>query len=181
MCPATRQLSDNTRAYERRKHRTRSATNRQTFPSSSKVSRFFPGSPFSRLKHFAANELWFDHKIPTRAIFIVTHNVEEAVVLADRIIVLGRNPAHIHADVKVEIPHPRDRKSPKFVELVDSIYRVLTKLEHKDDTAPSRTYARGVSGAHQPPALGSVRIIFRWRMRKVRIALCDVRTRPDPV
>jgi NitT/TauT family transport system ATP-binding protein len=67
------------------------------------------------------------------------------VVLADRIIVLGRNPAHIHADFAVEIPHPRDRKAPKFVELVDSIYRVLTKPDHKDDAAPPRTYAPGVA------------------------------------
>jgi NitT/TauT family transport system ATP-binding protein len=111
----------------------------------------FMDEPFSALDVLTAEtlrgellELWLGHKIPTRAIFIVTHNIEEAVVLADRIIVLGRNPAHIHADFKVETPHPRDRKAPKFVELVDSIYRVLTKPEHKDDTAPPRTYAPGV-------------------------------------
>jgi NitT/TauT family transport system ATP-binding protein len=111
----------------------------------------FMDEPFSALDVLTAEtlrgellELWLGHKIPTRAIFIVTHNIEEAVVLADRIIVLGRNPAHIHADFRVEIPHPRDRKAPKFVELVDSIYRILTKPEHKDDTAPPRTYAPGV-------------------------------------
>src|SRR4029077_7913775 len=60
-------------------------------------------------------------------------------------IVLGRNPAHIHADFKVDIPHPRDRKSARFVELVDSIYRILTQPEHKDDTAPPRTYAPGAT------------------------------------
>jgi NitT/TauT family transport system ATP-binding protein len=111
----------------------------------------FMDEPFSALDVLTAEtlrgellELWLGHKIPTRAIFIVTHNIEEAVVLADRIIVLGRNPAHIHADFRVEIPHPRDRKAAKFVELVDSIYRVLTKPEHKDDSAPPRTYAPGV-------------------------------------
>jgi len=111
----------------------------------------FMDEPFSALDVLTAEtlrgellELWLGHKIPTRAIFIVTHNIEEAVVLADRIIVLGRNPAHIHADFAVEVPHPRDRKAPKFVELVDSIYRVLTQPEHKDRTAPLRTYAPGV-------------------------------------
>jgi len=111
----------------------------------------FMDEPFSALDVLTAEtlrgellELWLGHKIPTRAIFIVTHNIEEAVVLADRIIVLGRNPAHIHADFTVAISHPRDRKAPKFVELVDSIYRVLTKPEHKDDSAPPRTYAPGV-------------------------------------
>ena len=111
----------------------------------------FMDEPFSALDVLTAEtlrgellELWLDHKIPTRAIFIVTHNIEEAVVLADRIIVLGRNPAHIHADFTVDIPHPRDRKAAKFVELVDFIYRVLTQPDHKDETAPLRTYGPGV-------------------------------------
>src|SRR5712692_8372 len=111
----------------------------------------FMDEPFSALDVLTAEtlrgellELWLDHKIPTRAIFIVTHNIEEAVVLADRIIVLGRNPAHIHADFTVDIPHPRDRKAAKFVELVDFIYRVLTQPDHKDETAPLRTSGPGV-------------------------------------
>jgi NitT/TauT family transport system ATP-binding protein len=112
----------------------------------------FMDEPFSALDVLTAEtlrgellELWLGHKIPTRAIFIVTHNIEEAVVLADRIIVLGRNPAHIHADFTVDLAHPRDRKAAKFVELVDSIYRVLTRPEHKDETSPPRTYGAGVA------------------------------------
>src|SRR5258707_11599051 len=76
----------------------------------------FMDQPFSPLDELTAEtlrgellELCLGHKIPTRAIFIVTHNIEEAVVLADRIIVLGRNPAHIHAYFCVGLPHPRDR------------------------------------------------------------------------
>jgi NitT/TauT family transport system ATP-binding protein len=106
----------------------------------------FMDEPFSALDVLTAEtlrgellELWLGRKIPTRAIFIVTHNIEEAVVLADRIIVLGRNPAHIHADFTVDIPQPRDHKAPKFVALVDSIYRVLTRPDHQDPTAPSKT------------------------------------------
>src|SRR5260370_29429474 len=91
-------------------------------------------------------ELWLDHKIPTRAIFIVTQNMEEAVVLGDRIIVLGRNPAHIHADFMVDLPHPRDRKAAHFVELVDAIYRVLTQPDHKGEVVPARVYAPGATG-----------------------------------
>src|ERR1700675_371167 len=111
----------------------------------------FMDEPFSALDVLTAEtlrgellELWLENKIPTRAIFIVTHNIEEAVVLADRIIVLGRNPAHIHADLAVNLSYPRDRKSPQFVELVDTIYRVLTRPDHKDEIAPHRTYAPGV-------------------------------------
>src|ERR1700726_112309 len=101
----------------------------------------FMDEPFSALDVLTAEtlrgellELWLGHKIPTRAIFIVTHNIEEAVVLADRIIVLGRNPAHIHADFKVDIPHPRDRKGAHFLELVDAIYRVLTRPDAEHET-----------------------------------------------
>src|ERR1700738_3616379 len=103
----------------------------------------FMDEPFSALDVLTAEtlrgellELWLGHKIPTRAIFIVTHNIEEAVVLADRIIVLGKNPAHIHADFKVEIAHPRDRKAPRFVALVDAIYRVLTHPDLRHDLSP---------------------------------------------
>ena len=110
----------------------------------------FMDEPFSALDVLTAEtlrgellELWLGHKIPTRAIFIVTHNIEEAVVLADRIIVLGRNPAHIHADFRVDMPHPRDRKSAHFLELVDSIYRILTRPDHRDEAAPPRTYGPG--------------------------------------
>ncbi len=110
----------------------------------------FMDEPFSALDVLTAEtlrgellELWLGRKIPTRAIFIVTHNIEEAVVLADRIIVLGRNPAHIHADFRVDMPHPRDRKSAHFIELVDSIYRILTRPDHKDAAAPLKTFGPG--------------------------------------
>lgn len=110
----------------------------------------FMDEPFSALDVLTAEtlrgellELWLDHKIPTRAIFIVTHNIEEAVVLADRIVVLGRNPAHIHADFFVDMPHPRDRKSSSFIELVDEIYRVLTRPDHEHDAVPPKTTLPG--------------------------------------
>src|SRR5262249_43504387 len=71
-------------------------------------------------------------RIPTRAIFMVTHNIEESVLLADRVVVLGRNPARIRADFAVTLPHPRDRKAAGFFEHVDHIYKVLTQpaVEH---------------------------------------------------
>jgi NitT/TauT family transport system ATP-binding protein len=111
----------------------------------------FMDEPFSALDVLTAEtlrgellELWLDKKIPTRAIFIVTHNIEEAVELADRIIVLGRNPAHIHANFTVDIAHPRDHKAPAFVELVDGIYRALTKPDHAGEALPAGgTHAAG--------------------------------------
>ncbi len=105
----------------------------------------FMDEPFSALDVLTAEtlrgellELWLGKKIPTRAIFIVTHNIEEAVLLADRIIVLGRNPAHIHAEFSVDSPYPRDRKTARFLDLVDLIYRALTRQDHPELTpAPS--------------------------------------------
>jgi NitT/TauT family transport system ATP-binding protein len=101
----------------------------------------FMDEPFSALDVLTAEnlrsellELWANKTMPTKAVFLVTHNIEEAVLLADRIIVLGRNPGHIRTDFRVQIPHPRERKSKPFTELVDYIYKVLTK----PDTAPAQ-------------------------------------------
>lgn len=94
----------------------------------------FMDEPFSALDVLTAEnlrsellELWINHKMPTRCIFIVTHNIEEAVLLADRVIVLGRNPARIRSDFEIDIPQYRDRKSPRFLAYVDFIYKALTK------------------------------------------------------
>src|ERR1700719_2118294 len=94
----------------------------------------FMDEPFSALDVLTAEnlrsellELWLSKKMPTSAIFIVTHNIEEAVLLADRVIVLGRNPAGVRADFPIELAQPRDRKSPRFVELVDYIYKIMTQ------------------------------------------------------
>ena len=99
----------------------------------------FMDEPFSALDVLTAEnlrgellELWLNKKMPTSAIFIVTHNIEEAVMMADRVMVLGRNPARVRSDFNIRLPHPRDRKSSKFVELVDYIYKVMTEpdVEH---------------------------------------------------
>jgi NitT/TauT family transport system ATP-binding protein len=94
----------------------------------------FMDEPFSALDVLTAEtlrgellELWHDQKIPTRAIFIVTHNIEEAVVLADRVIVLASHPATIREDFEITLLQPRSRKSEAFETLVDHIYRVLTQ------------------------------------------------------
>jgi len=86
----------------------------------------FMDEPFSALDVLTAEnlrsellELWANKAMPTKAIFLVTHNIEEAVLLADRIIVLGRNPGHIRTDFRVQLAQPRDRKSEPFTQLVD--------------------------------------------------------------
>jgi NitT/TauT family transport system ATP-binding protein len=105
----------------------------------------FMDEPFSALDVLTAEnlrsellELWAKKTMPTKAVFIVTHNIEEAVLLADRIIVLGRNPGHIRTDFKVQLAQPRDRKSEPFTQLVDYIYKVLTKPDVAPAEAPEQ-------------------------------------------
>ncbi len=105
----------------------------------------FMDEPFSALDVLTAEnlrsellELWANKAMPTKAIFLVTHNIEEAVLLADRIVVLGRNPGHIRTDFRVQLPQPRDRKSEPFTQLVDYIYKVLTRPDLAPAEAPDQ-------------------------------------------
>ena len=126
----------------------------------------FLDEPFSALDVLTAEnlraellELWLKKKIPTRAIFLVTHNIEEAIFLADRAIVLARNPARIRVDFDVKLPHPRNRKSPQFLELVDYVYTTLTQPEVQP--APFSVDVKLVNKADRPspsyPALPHAR------------------------
>lgn len=95
--------------------------------------------PFSALDFLTAEnlrsellDLWLDHRIPTQAILMVTHGIEEAVFMADRIVILSKNPARVIKDLGVTLPHPRNRKSPEFTNLVDQVYKVVTGWEEKE-------------------------------------------------
>ncbi|CAM4520285.1 nitrate/sulfonate/bicarbonate ABC transporter ATP-binding protein [Nocardia ninae] len=89
--------------------------------------------PFSALDVLTAENLrtelvnlWATEGFPTKAICVVTHNIEEAVQLADRVLVLGSNPGRIIAEIQVSQPRPRDRRAPWFEAMVDQIYGLLT-------------------------------------------------------
>ncbi|MCS6827416.1 MAG: ABC transporter ATP-binding protein, partial [Caldilinea sp.] len=96
--------------------------------------------PFSALDVLSAEslrsdliELWLEGKIPTKAILMVTHNIEEAIMLADRIVVMDKGPGRIVADLSVELLYPRQRNTPAFTALVDRVYALLagqTQAEH---------------------------------------------------
>lgn len=102
--------------------------------------------PFSALDVLTAEnlrfellDLWLEKRIPTQSILIVTHGIEEAVTLADRIIVLGRNPGRIRAELRVNLPHYRDRKNPQFQALVDQVYKILTNPDISYETETKKT------------------------------------------
>jgi len=75
--------------------------------------------------------LWAQPDFPTKCICIVTHDIEEAVLLADRVLVLGSNPGHIKAEVPILLPRPRDRRSPTFETAVDRLYAILTGRDER--------------------------------------------------
>ncbi|MGQ9698267.1 MAG: ABC transporter ATP-binding protein [Armatimonadota bacterium] len=88
--------------------------------------------PFSALDVLSAEalrgellELWSEGKIPTRAILMVTHNIEEAVFMADRIVVMEKGPGRVVTELSVDLPQPRHRRSPEFLNWVDRVYGLL--------------------------------------------------------
>ncbi len=90
--------------------------------------------PFSALDPLTAEglreevlQLWRDPQLPPEAVLLVTHNIEEAIQLADRVVVLSRRPGHVLAEVVIDLPRPRDRKSPAFYELTDRVYSLITE------------------------------------------------------
>src|SRR3982751_3673719 len=90
--------------------------------------------PFSALDVLTAEnlrtdliELWGNGKLPIKAIMLVTHNIEEAVLMCDRVLLFSSNPAKISADIHINLPQPRDRTTREFEDYVDRIYVEMTK------------------------------------------------------
>jgi NitT/TauT family transport system ATP-binding protein len=88
--------------------------------------------PFSALDVLSAEalrgelmELWLGKAIPTQAVLMVTHNIEEAVFMADRIVVMDKDPGHVVTEFKVTLHHPRHRKGTAFQALVDRVYAAV--------------------------------------------------------
>jgi len=93
----------------------------------------FMDEPFSALDVLTAenlrgeiDDLWNAGTFPSKSILIVTHNIEEAVYLADRVVILGANPGRIRGELTIDLPRPHDRLHPRFKALVDYVYKVMT-------------------------------------------------------
>ncbi len=89
--------------------------------------------PFSALDVLTAEtlrtdflDLWIERQLPTKSVLLVTHNIEEAVMMCDRILVLSANPGRIAAEIPVRLPHPRSRLDAEFHNIVDEFYSILT-------------------------------------------------------
>ncbi|MDQ2821721.1 MAG: nitrate/sulfonate/bicarbonate ABC transporter ATP-binding protein [Pseudomonadota bacterium] len=72
-------------------------------------------------------ELWDSQQIPTRGIVVVSHNIEEAVMMADRIIILSSDPGRIVSEVKIDLPRPRTGEAARVRELIDEVYGLMTR------------------------------------------------------
>ncbi len=99
--------------------------------------------PFSALDVLTAEtlrsdliDLWCEGRLPIKTILMVTHNIEEAVLMCDRIIVLSSHPGRIASEIRVTLPHPRNRLDPTFRQLVDNIYALMTR--RSTTTQPGR-------------------------------------------
>src|SRR5690349_11759815 len=89
--------------------------------------------PFSALDVLTAEtlrtdflDLWADRQLPIRGVILVTHNIEEAVLMCDRVLVFGSNPGRIVSEIKIGLSQPRKRLDPAFRDLVERIYVEMT-------------------------------------------------------
>jgi len=71
-------------------------------------------------------ELWQERRIPTKGILLVSHNIEEAVSMADRVLIFSSDPGRVRAEIPVALEHPRDTESAAFRQIVDEIYGLMT-------------------------------------------------------
>ena len=90
--------------------------------------------PFSALDVLTAEtlrtdliDLWSEGKLPIKSVLMVTHNIEEAVLMCDRILVFSSNPGRVASELTVPFPHPRNRLDPAFRQMVDDIYALMTR------------------------------------------------------
>jgi NitT/TauT family transport system ATP-binding protein len=113
--------------------------------------------PFSALDVLTAEtlrtdliDLWIEGRLPIQSILMVTHNIEEAVLLCDRLLIFSSNPGRVAAEVEIDLVHPRNRLDPEFRRLVDDIYARMTnraQAEKAERRAPAGFAGTGVGMA----------------------------------
>lgn len=101
--------------------------------------------PFSALDILTAENLrgdlinlWTSKKTNLKTMLIVTHNIEEAVYMADRILIFGSDPGNIRAEMKVSLAHPRDDKEAQLEKLVDQVYQTISEVNFQTKKTGSK-------------------------------------------
>ena len=115
--------------------------------------------PFSALDVLTAEnlrtdllELWSEGDLPIKGIILVTHNIEEAVLMCDRVCLFSTNPGKIVSEIPIPLRQPRDRNDPAFSALVERIYVEMTarraeRLAQKNERATMGTILHRVSAS----------------------------------
>jgi NitT/TauT family transport system ATP-binding protein len=118
--------------------------------------------PFSALDVLTAEtlrtdflDLWGEGRMPIKGVVLVTHNIEEAVLMCDRILVFGSNPGRILSEIKVALPQPRNRLDPSFRELVERIYVVMTARPANTPAVERQERFPGLGIGSVLPAVGT--------------------------
>jgi NitT/TauT family transport system ATP-binding protein len=118
----------------------------------------FLDEPFSALDVLTADTLrtemvriFLEKKTATRSMLIVTHNIQEAVILAKRILVMGVNPGHIRDEIVNDLPYPRDENSVPFKRMVGRIHALITETLIPDVPPVSVPLSALRAGTDQKP------------------------------
>ena len=116
--------------------------------------------PFSALDVLTAEtirtdllDLWVEHRLPTKSMLLVTHNIEEAVFMCDRILLFSSNPGRVAAEIEVTFPHPRNRLDAAFRQMVDDIY---AKMTARPSVGPAGQAPKLQIGSRLPPVSTNV-------------------------
>lgn len=105
-------------------------------------------------------DIWKEKSKAVKSVLLVTHNISEAVVMAQRIFVYGADPGHIRTVLNNPLPYPRDPKDPKFQELVDVIHAVITEaLIPEEAEKPAQVQPSWYQGLENLPPVGPTEVI----------------------
>lgn len=114
--------------------------------------------PFSALDVLTADnlksdllDLWENKKTGLHGILFVTHNIEEAVLLADRIIIFNSNPGSIRSELKVHLPHPRSDLDPRFRNQIDRVYTLMTTQPQTESQAGTEKHPPTIDLGYRLP------------------------------
>ena len=117
--------------------------------------------PFSALDVLTADNLrndlltlWDEKKIDTKGILFITHNIEEAVSVANRVLIFSSNPGKIQTELQIDLPYPRDEESSPFRRYVDQIYRAMTARRGESKTQERLRKMRGIGIDYRLPDVG---------------------------
>lgn len=93
-------------------------------------------------------DLWHSKRAKIKGIVCVTHDIEEAILMANRVVIFSSDPGRIQTEIEVNLPYPRDTESLEFRELLDQIYMLMTKSERSRKSKANATAPHAEETSH---------------------------------